>query len=266
MTVDGNSGDDGSSTSQSAEAVNFSMRLSQNLAINEEDEAPGASTSKPTQSSPPTQPQAADGACALQNGGPEPHSADVQKNNSDLSSSCGGGRGEPQNQGQKYDRSGGGGLHNFRQTLSRWLKVQRPKAECKSGGSETTTEVVPKMPKQRLVGWPPRWTSRSVSRSNENKQQQDGLNPCTHRALPPVPPPTSTAHDTNNQGLVEPDNLDDRALERVRTPEMRPEDFPPGVAYLPEGDDDEPSFKPSSDGIIDFAASLETVKNVRLVC
>ena len=46
---------------------------------------------------------------------------------------------------------------------------------------------------------------------------------------------------------------------------MRPEDFPPGVAYLPPDDNDdeeEPTFEPSSDGIIDFAASIETVKNV----
>ena len=45
---------------------------------------------------------------------------------------------------------------------------------------------------------------------------------------------------------------------------MQPEDFPPGVAYLPEGEDDDEDhvFESKSDEIIDFAASIETVKNV----
>lgn len=50
---------------------------------------------------------------------------------------------------------------------------------------------------------------------------------------------------------------------RVRTPELRPEDFPPGVAYLPDGDDEDLDSEDNSKSNqnIDFASTIETVKN-----
>ncbi len=51
--------------------------------------------------------------------------------------------------------------------------------------------------------------------------------------------------------------------DRMSTPELRPEDFPPGVAYLPDGDDDDPEEDfPSKNTMIDFASTIETVKTV----
>ncbi len=255
MTVDGNSGDDASSTSQSAEAVNLSMRLSHNLAFNEEEEVGGgggASSSK-LQSSPQS-PSSSDqpagvGACALQNGladvdaggGAEiaPAAAVAPNQNSDLSNS-----------------SRGGSLHNIRRTLSRWLRIQRPKANSESN-SNNSDKMAVKPARRRLIGWPPRW---STGRSMSCGDNHSGENPCSHRALPPVPASSSFGAAAG----VHPDG-EGGPPERVRTPEMRPEDFPPGVAYLPPDDNDdeeEPTFEPSSDGIIDFAASIETVKNV----
>ena len=57
----------------------------------------------------------------------------------------------------------------------------------------------------------------------------------------------------------------DVELNRRITPEIRPEDFPPGVAYLPDGDDDdfdEEDFNSKSNNKIDFASTIKTVKNV----
>ena len=75
--------------------------------------------------------------------------------------------------------------------------------------------------------------------------------PAANRALPPVPS-TAPVPVEEEHG-------------RPGTPEMQPEDFPPGVAYLPEGEDDDPDVFESKSDIIDFAASIETVKNVRNV-
>lgn len=129
-----------------------------------------------------------------------------------------------------------GNLQTIRKTLSRFLRFQRP--SLKDGPRKRPQ-------RHKLVGWPPRWVRwRSSSPSTA---------PNAQRALPPVPqqPPAASHHEE-----VEDD--------RISTPEMRPEDFPPGVAYLPDGDDDpddHPEFQSSND-IIDFAASIETVKNV----
>ena len=92
----------------------------------------------------------------------------------------------------------------------------------------------------RLMGWPPRWV-RDHPDSKSNNQ----------RALPPVP----SSGNTDAVPIQE---------ERVSTPELRPEDFPPGVAYLPDGDDDEEPLEfGSKSNIIDFTASIEAVKNVK---
>ena len=88
------------------------------------------------------------------------------------------------------------------------------------------------------------------------------------RALPPVPiqqvgqldePETDTTSHNQNENIIEPDV----ELNRRITPEIRPEDFPPGVAYLPDGDDfeDEEEFN-SKSNMIDFASTIKTVKNV----
>jgi hypothetical protein len=191
MTIDGNSGDDRSSTSQSAEALGLSMRLSQTLEIGDE-------TAQDQNQAPPE--GATCNGCVTQSDPPS-HS---------------------------------GNLNNIRRTLAKWLRLQRPKP------NET------KLPRQRhrLIGWPPSWRRRRRSSPDPN--------PCGQRALPPVPPVPPL-----DQNVEE---------ERVSTPEMRPEDFPPGVAYLPDGEDDdeETNFEHHS-GIIDFAASIETVKNVRFL-
>ena len=91
------------------------------------------------------------------------------------------------------------------------------------------------------------------------------------RALPPVPiqqvgqldePETDTSSNNQNENIIEPDV----ELNRRITPEIRPEDFPPGVAYLPDGDDDdfdEEDFNSKSNNKIDFASTIKTVKNVR---
>mgnify|MGYP007023058707 CR=1 FL=1 len=92
------------------------------------------------------------------------------------------------------------------------------------------------------------------------------------RALPPVPiqqvgqldePETDTTSNQNQiENIIEPDV----ELNRRITPEIRPEDFPPGVAYLPDGDDDdfdEEDFNSKSNNKIDFASTIKTVKNVR---
>ena len=91
------------------------------------------------------------------------------------------------------------------------------------------------------------------------------------RALPPVPiqqvgqldePETDTSSHNQNENIIEPDV----ELNRRITPEIRPEDFPPGVAYLPDGDDDdfdEEDFNSKSNNKIDFASTIKTVKNVR---
>ena len=91
------------------------------------------------------------------------------------------------------------------------------------------------------------------------------------RALPPVPiqqvgqldePETDTCSHNQNENIIEPDV----ELNRRITPEIRPEDFPPGVAYLPDGDDDdfdEEDFNSKSNNKIDFASTIKTVKNVR---
>ena len=93
------------------------------------------------------------------------------------------------------------------------------------------------------MGWPPRWV-RDQPESNSNQ-----------RALPPVP-------SGQSGGSISADHIPDED-ERVSTPEFRPEDFPPGVAYLPDGDDvEEPLEFGSKSNIIDFTASIEAVKNV----
>ena len=124
-------------------------------------------------------------------------------------------------------------LNNLRKTLSKWLRIQRPSSKSKA-----------KKPKQRyrLMGWPPRWVRDQDTKSNQ-------------RALPPVP----SGHTSPN---FNPENDD----ERVSTPELRPEDFPPGVAYLPDGDDEEPIEFGSKSNIIDFTASIDAVKNVSFHC
>ena len=124
-------------------------------------------------------------------------------------------------------------LNNLRKTLSKWLRIQRPSSKTKA-----------KKPKQRyrLMGWPPRWVRDQDTKSNQ-------------RALPPVP----SGHTSPN---FNPENDD----ERVSTPELRPEDFPPGVAYLPDGDDEEPIEFGSKSNIIDFTASIDAVKNVSFHC
>ena len=62
-----------------------------------------------------------------------------------------------------------------------------------------------------------------------------------------------------NQNIIEPDvELNCRI-----TPEIRPEDFPPGVAFLPDGDDDdfdEEYFNSKSSNKKDFALTIKTVK------
>lgn len=93
------------------------------------------------------------------------------------------------------------------------------------------------------------------------------------RALPPVPiqqvgqldePETDTTSHNQNENIIEPDV----ELNRRITPEIRPEDFPPGVAYLPDGDDDdfdEEDFNSKSNNKIDFASTIKTVKNVIMI-
>ena len=135
--------------------------------------------------------------------------------------------------------SSSGNLNNIRKTLARWLRLQsRPKS----------TEMRlhhHRRPRYKLSGWPPRWLRRRSQSPTSH----------TQRALPPVPPQVAQSPD---QVIVRPDN------ERVSTPELRPEDFPPGVAYLPDGEEDddiEQSESDSASNIIDFVASIETVKN-----
>ena len=76
------------------------------------------------------------------------------------------------------------------------------------------------------------------------------------RALPPVPEvvPPELPFPVEEE--------EDRG--RGRTPEMRPEDFPPGVAYLPDGDDEDDldDEMASKATMIDFASIIETVKSV----
>eukprot|EP00093_Oithona_nana_P005287 05287.XXX_62457_61498_1 [CDS] Oithona nana genome sequencing. len=116
-------------------------------------------------------------------------------------------------------------VNNIRKTLAKWLRLQKRNPSSQ------------RRPRYKLIGWPPKWVRRRSP------------SPVANRALPPVPPVQSQAEDERH--------------ERVSTPEMQPEDFPPGVAYLPEGEDDDEDhvFESKSDEIIDFAASIETVKN-----
>lgn len=119
-------------------------------------------------------------------------------------------------------------LNNLRKTLAKWL---RPKNKSKKPTQRS-----------RLMGWPPRWVRDQPESNNSNQ-----------RALPPVP---SSQTESNRA-----DHIPDED-ERVSTPELRPEDFPPGVAYLPDGDDvEEPLEFGSKSNIIDFTASIEAVKN-----
>ena len=115
-------------------------------------------------------------------------------------------------------------------------------------------------------GWPPRWVRRRSQSPSEDNLTNNSQNN-KQRALPPVPiqqvgqldePETETTSHQNIEPDVE--------LNRRITPEIRPEDFPPGVAYLPDGDDDdfdEEDFNSKSNNKIDFASTIKTVKNVR---
>ena len=118
-----------------------------------------------------------------------------------------------------------------------------------------------------FTGWPPRWVRRRSQSPSEDNLTNNSQNN-KQRALPPVPiqqvgqldePETETTSQNQN---IEPDV----ELNRRITPEIRPEDFPPGVAYLPDGDDDdfdEEDFNSKSNNKIDFASTIKTVKNVR---
>ena len=119
-------------------------------------------------------------------------------------------------------------VNNIRKTLAKWLRLQKGQPSSQ-----------PRQTRYNLIGWPPKWVRRRTH------------SPAANRALPPVP----------SAAASQPEEEEDH--ERVRTPEMQPEDFPPGVAYLPEGEDDDPDVFESKSDIIDFAASIETVKNVR---
>ena len=66
--------------------------------------------------------------------------------------------------------------------------------------------------RSRLMGWPPRWVRDQPESNNSNQ-----------RALPPVP---SSQTESNRA-----DHIPDED-ERVSTPELRPEDFPPGKYYF----------------------------------
>ena len=119
-----------------------------------------------------------------------------------------------------------------------------------------------------FTGWPPRWVRRRSQSPSEDNLTNNSQNN-KQRALPPVPiqqvgqldePETETTSHQNQN--IEPDV----ELNRRITPEIRPEDFPPGVAYLPDGDDDdfdEEDFNSKSNNKIDFASTIKTVKNVR---
>ena len=119
-------------------------------------------------------------------------------------------------------------------------------------------------------GWPPRWVRRRSQSPSEDNLTNNSQNN-KQRALPPVPiqqvgqldePETDTTSHQNQNENIEPDV----ELNRRITPEIRPEDFPPGVAYLPDGDDDdfdEEDFNSKSNNKIDFASTIKTVKNVR---
>ena len=116
-------------------------------------------------------------------------------------------------------------VNTIRKTLAKWLRLQKS-SQAHQGRA-----------RYKLIGWPPKWVRRRTH------------SPAAGRALPPVPQVASQFGDAEQ--------------ERVETPELQPEDFPPGVAYLPEGeDDDNPDVFESKSDVIDFAASIETVKNV----
>ena len=128
-------------------------------------------------------------------------------------------------------------VNNIRKTLAKWLRLQKRSPE--------SSQSPRPRPRYKLTGWPPKWVRR---RSHS---------PVANRALPPVPQSQELDHDPDR----------DQDHQRVSTPELQPEDFPPGVAYLPEGEEDDVNVfeSKSSDEIIDFAASIETVKNVRKI-
>lgn len=145
-------------------------------------------------------------------------------------------------------------VNSIRKTLAKWLRLQRPNSK-----NDEVKKQNHGRSRYKLTGWPPRWVRRR-SQSPELRSQQK------QRALPPVPQATTTTTaGVAASGSEDVDRPAPGADERDRrsTPDpIRPEDFPPGVAYLPDGDDfeDEEEFN-SKSNMIDFASTIKTVKN-----
>jgi len=138
-------------------------------------------------------------------------------------------------------------VNSIRKTIAKWLRLQRgphPKSDEKKQNHGRS--------RYKLTGWPPQWV-RQQSHSPEMRSQKQ-------RALPPVP--QVTMMEIPAQDPIE--DLDLMREARRSTPEIRPEDFPPGVAYLPDGDDseDEQDFNTDSKSkMIDIPSTIKTVKN-----
>jgi len=155
--------------------------------------------------------------------------------------------------------------NSIRKTIAKWLRLQRPNNSNKSSDVKKQNHG---RSRYKLTGWPPRWVRRRSQSPSEDNMTNNSQNN-KQRALPPVPiqqvgqldePETDTTSHNLNENIIEPDV----ELNRRITPEIRPEDFPPGVAYLPDGDDDdfdEEDFNSKSNNKIDFASTIKTVKN-----
>jgi len=155
--------------------------------------------------------------------------------------------------------------NSIRKTIAKWLRLQRPNNSNKSSDVKKQNHG---RSRYKLTGWPPRWVRRRSQSPSEDNMTNNSQNN-KQRALPPVPiqqvgqldePETDTTSHNQNENIIEPDV----ELNRRITPEIRPEDFPPGVAYLPDGDDDdfdEEDFNSKSNNKIDFASTIKTVKN-----
>ena len=141
-------------------------------------------------------------------------------------------------------------VNSIRKTIAKWLRLQRgphPKSDEKKQNHGRS--------RYKLTGWPPQWV-RQQSHSPEMSSQKQ-------RALPPVP--QVTMMEISAQDPIEDLELVSEPRSRS-TPEIRPEDFPPGVAYLPDGDDDsedEQDFNTNSKSRmpIDIPSTIKTVKN-----
>lgn len=152
--------------------------------------------------------------------------------------------------------------NSIRKTIAKWLRLQRPNNSNKSSDVKKQNHG---RSRYKLTGWPPRWVRRRSQSPSEDNLTNNSQNN-KQRALPPVPiQQVGQLDELETDTTSQNENIEpDVELNRRITPEIRPEDFPPGVAYLPDGDDDdfdEEDFNSKSNNKIDFASTIKTVKN-----